>query len=83
MTAWSSSGLRGALRNEGFKPHITLGESDTPMSRIEKIRVLDAVNEAMAVAIPELPGTTPDEVSSRLIHLDPLEFYPQPRDVLS
>lgn len=62
MKAMASIGLRGALRNEG-KPHITLGESDHPMTAIEKARVIEATCEVLD------PGAT--------IRLGELDFYPK------
>lgn len=63
MKAMASIGLKGALRNDGFSPHITLGESNHPMTRLEKSRVIDATREVLEV------GAT--------ISLGNLDFYPK------
>ncbi len=63
MKAMASIGLKGALRSDGFSPHITLGESDHPMTRLEKSRVIDATSEVLE------KGAT--------ISLGSLDFYPK------
>jgi hypothetical protein len=68
MKAMASIGLKGALRNEGFKPHITLGESKRPFSRLEKTAILDTVSELSIL------HTLEKEVT-----LNRLEFYPDIR----
>ncbi len=66
MRAMASIGLRGALRNDGFKPHITLAEAATPLSSVDKRELLSEVGELWK------PG--------HVINLNPLEFYPPRRD---
>ena len=65
MKAMASIGLKGALRGEGFRPHITLGESKRPFSRIEKSVILGAVSELSVVC----------SMDSKIV-LSELEFYP-------
>ncbi len=61
--AMASIGLKGALRSDGNKPHITLGESEHPMTMIEKKRAIDATREIL-----------PEGAS---IALGGLDFYPK------
>lgn len=62
LKSMAEVGLRGVYRDGGFKPHITLGESSRPLSRIEKRYVTDLVGEIAP--------------TGRIIGLDKLEFYP-------
>ena len=65
MKAMASVGLKGALRSEGFRPHVTLGESKRPFSRMEKSVILGAVSKLSVVR----------SMDSKIV-LSELEFYP-------
>jgi hypothetical protein len=68
MKAMAGIGLKGALRNEGFSPHVTLGESKRPFSRLEKNAILKTVSELSIL-----------HSSDSKITLSELEFYPDVR----
>ncbi len=66
MKAMASIGLKGALRKDGFRPHITLGESENPLTRIEKGAILETMSELFVIG--------------ESVELRRLEFYPDPND---